>query len=162
MLLNPKYGRVGMIAFPYFFFLEMIGPVIELGGYLSFLVALVLGRVSVLYMSAFLLLAIVFGIALSMAAIGLEELTFRRYPKLSDLIELLILAVLENLGFRQLSTVWRAQGLWSAIRGKSGWGVMVRRGFEPDSPRALRAPVIPDESGEASSQKSQDAEKLSA
>jgi len=129
MLLNPKYGRLGLFAFPYFFFLEMLGPLIELGGYVTFVIALVLGRVSALYMVAFLLLAIVFGIALSVAAIGLEELTFRRYPRVSDLVELFVLAFLENFGFRQLSTFWRARGLWSALRGKGHWGRMERKGF---------------------------------
>lgn len=161
MLLNPRYGRIGLAAFPYFFFLEMIGPVIELGGYVVFVIMLLLGQVSALYMSAFLLLAIVFGIALSMAAIGLEELTFRRYPKLSDLIELLVLAVLENFGFRQLSTFWRAQGLWSAVRRKQAWGVMERRGFARElraSSEAMPSPV----QAESPAQKSQDAEKATA
>ena len=33
-----------MIAFPYFFFLEMIGPVIELLGYLSLTITILAGR----------------------------------------------------------------------------------------------------------------------
>ena len=32
MLLNPRYGRIGLLAFPNYFFLEMLGPIIELGG----------------------------------------------------------------------------------------------------------------------------------
>lgn len=162
MLLNPKYGRVGMVAFPYFFFLEMIGPLIELGGYLVFILMVVLGRVSVLYMSAFLLLAIVFGIALSMAAIGLEELTFRRYPRLQDLLELLVLAVLENIGFRQLNTFWRAQGLWSSLRRKSAWGDMERRGFTTEMRVPGQGPVLTDGHVHPAAQNSQDAEKLTA
>jgi cellulose synthase/poly-beta-1,6-N-acetylglucosamine synthase-like glycosyltransferase len=129
MLLNPRYGRIGLFGFPYFFFLEMLGPMIELGGYVTFTIAVVLGRASSVYMVAFLLLAIVFGIVLSVAAIGLEELTFRRYPRLKDLTELFVLAVLENFGFRQMSTFWRAKGIISAMRGKAAWGKMERRGF---------------------------------
>ena len=129
MLLNPKYGRVGMLAFPYFFFLEGWGPLIELAGYLSFAVALLLGLWSPLYALAFFAIAFVFGAALSLAAIGLEELSFRRYERGRDLARLLLVAVLEPLGYRQLSTWWRVKGVISALRGVQGWGAMERRGF---------------------------------
>ena len=42
MLLNPRYGRVGLLAFPYFFFLEVFGPIIEGLGYVTFLIAVIL------------------------------------------------------------------------------------------------------------------------
>lgn len=44
MLLNPRYGRVGLLAFPYYFFLEMLGPMVELLGYLSFAITLFSGH----------------------------------------------------------------------------------------------------------------------
>jgi cellulose synthase/poly-beta-1,6-N-acetylglucosamine synthase-like glycosyltransferase len=46
MILNPKYGRIGMVAAPYYFFLEVLGPVIESLGYVTFIAALLLGRAS--------------------------------------------------------------------------------------------------------------------
>lgn len=129
MLLNPRYGAVGLLSFPYFFFLEMLGPVIEVAGYAAFIVTIALGLASLPYVLAFLALAIAFGIALSVAAIGLEELTFRRYHRTGDLGRLFWLAFLENFGYRQLNSVWRIQGMWSVLRGKKGWGALERKGF---------------------------------
>ncbi len=129
MLLNPRYGRVGMVAFPYFFFLEMCGPIIEFLGYISFAVAVILGVASKQYIIAFLLVAFVFGTVLSVSAVALEELGFRRYLRLGDLFRLLGLSVVENFGYRQLSTFWRMKGTVSAMRGQKGWGRMERRGF---------------------------------
>lgn len=129
MLLNPRYGRIGMFAFPYFYILEMLGPLIELGGYLSFVVALFLGAVSPLFVIAFLLVAFFLGIALSIAAVGLEELSFRRYHRLSDLVRLFLLAIFENFGYRQLSTFWRVKGTLTALQGKKTWGRMEHKGF---------------------------------
>ena len=120
MLFNPKYGRAGMIAFPYFFFLEMIGPVIELLGYLSLTITILAGRAQWPLVLAFFAVAIVLGSALSLAAVALEELSFRRYPRLSDLLKLFALALVENIGYRQLSTWWRIKGLVSAVRGVEG------------------------------------------
>ena len=74
MLLNPRYGRIGMLAYPYFVFLEMLSPLVEVLGYIGFVVALVLGRVSTVYATAFLSVAIGLGIGLSFSAVALEEL----------------------------------------------------------------------------------------
>jgi len=131
MLFNPRFGRVGLFAMPYFFFLEMLGPAIEIVAYVGFGIALAFGRVNWLYAGTFFLLAIALGIALSLAALALEELSFRRYPRPRDLLVLFRSACLEAFGYRQLSTLWRTRGLFAALRGKRGWGAMPRQGFSP-------------------------------
>lgn len=129
MLFNPRYGRIGLVAFPYFFFLEMLGPLIEFFGYLSFILAVVLGRASGPYIIVFFMAAFVFGVVLSVAAVALEELSFHRYPRLTDLFKLFGLAVLENFGYRQLTSYWRIRGFFSGMRRVKGWGKMERKGF---------------------------------
>lgn len=136
MLFNPRYGRAGMIAYPYFFFLEMLGPVIELLGYVSFTVTVLAGRAEWPFVIAFLSVAIILGVALSLSAVALEELSFRRYPRVSDLVRLFGLAILENFGYRQLSAWWRLKGTISAIRGVEGWGHMTRKGFTVEDTEA--------------------------
>lgn len=132
-MLRPRYGAVGMLAYPYFFFLEMLGPLIEFAGYGTLLLAVLLGRVSPLYGLTFFLLAFVMGGALSAAAVCLEELTIRRYPTTRNLAHLMILAFAEPFGYRQLNTYWRVRGLISAWRGHQHWGEMSRRGFVAES-----------------------------
>ena len=40
-------------------------------------------------------------------------------------------AIVENLGYRQLTCVWRIQGLWSQLaRRNAVWGEMTRQGFD--------------------------------
>lgn len=132
MLFNPRYGTVGLLAFPYFFFLEMLGPAIELVGYCAFAITVALGLASPPYILAFLALAIAFGIALSILAVGLEEVTFRRYHRTSDLLRLLWLAIIENIGYRQINSWWRIRGTLSSLRGSREWGHMRRKGFRAD------------------------------
>jgi cellulose synthase/poly-beta-1,6-N-acetylglucosamine synthase-like glycosyltransferase len=129
MFMNPRYGRIGMFAFPYFYLLEMLGPAIELPGYFTFLIAVIWGTVSTSYLIAFFLVAFIFGVALSVFSVALEELTFRRYPKFTDLFRLFFLAVIENFGYRQLTIYWRIHGFISALRKVEGWGKMERKGF---------------------------------
>ncbi|MCS3685907.1 hypothetical protein GGP76_003288 [Salinibacter ruber] len=70
--------------------------------------------------------------ALSLSAVTLEELTFRRYEKTADFAQLLFLPVVETFGYRQINAWWRVRGLWSYFRGNKEWGAMERAGF--DSP----------------------------
>lgn len=127
MLLNPRFGRVGLVAYPYFYFLEMIGPLFEAVGYIGFVLLLALGRLSTEFTLAFLGLAFLLGLTISIASVGLEELTFRRYQRTRDVGRLFLLAVIENFGYRQLSTYWRVRGLLRLRR--TGWGAMTRKGF---------------------------------
>ncbi len=133
MLFNPRYGRLGLFAYPYFFFLEMLGPLLETLGYAAFLVTLLSGRATGAYALAFLAVAFVFGMVLSISAVALEEVTFRRFPRRRDLFLLFLIAALENLGYRQLNTYWRLKGTLSGILGRGGWGAMPRKGFGAQS-----------------------------
>ncbi|MEW6238546.1 MAG: glycosyltransferase [Candidatus Omnitrophota bacterium] len=129
MLFNPRYGRIGLLAFPYYFFLEGLGPVIEFMGYISFLITLIIGAASPYYIAGFISVAFVFGVALSFAAVGLEELSFRRYPNFQDLLQLFFLSIVEILGYRQINSYWRMKGFFSFLSRKKGWGKMERKGF---------------------------------
>ena len=126
---NPRYGTVGLLAYPYFLLLEGLGPLIEIAGYVAFAITLAAGLWSPAFVASFLLLAILVGIALSAAAVALEELTFRRYPRWVDLLRLFSAAVVENLGYRQLNQWWRLQGTLAVVRGVRHWGPQQRRGF---------------------------------
>ncbi len=129
MLLNPGYGLIGMLAMPYYFLFEMLGPVVELVGYLALVVGLLLGIVNLPFAIAFFAAAIGLGVLMSTAAVLLEEFRFRRYAHWRDLFKLLLFGVLENFGYRQLTTAWRAWAVVSYLRKDSSWGAMERRGF---------------------------------
>ncbi|HSK18073.1 MAG TPA: glycosyltransferase [Longimicrobiales bacterium] len=128
MLLNPKYGRIGMVAYPYFWFMEGFGPAVEVLGYAAFTIAFIFGWVATEFVVAFLLLSVFSGIALSLAAVALEELSFRRYTGGRDFGRLLLLSVIENLGYRQYLAFARFKGLIMAMLGRRDWGAMEKKG----------------------------------
>ncbi|NNM35356.1 MAG: glycosyltransferase family 2 protein [Gemmatimonadetes bacterium] len=141
MLFRPAYGATGMVSFPHFFLLEMMGPVVETLGYLAFGATVAMGLASPGYVLAFFTLSVLLGVVMSLSAVVLEELAFGRYSSRRDLLWLFALAVLENLGYRQLNMVWRLKGLVRAIRGAQGWGRMERRGFSGSVPSAGKQPA---------------------
>ncbi len=129
MLLNPRYGRIGLFSFPTFLIVELFGPLVEAFGYIAFVASLWLGLLN--GPVALLLLALAFGVGLaqSLAALALEQFALRRYRSLRDILQLLLLVVVENVGYRQLTVWWRLKGTWKFLRGDSSWGVMTRTGF---------------------------------
>ena len=129
MMLNPKYGPIGLIGFPYFVFFEMLAPVVELSGYVIIPLSYALGVLDFRFFALFLTVAILFGIILSTGSVVLEELSFRRYPKTLDLLKLVLAGFLENFGYRQLTLWWRVKGTWDYLRGSTSWGQMERKGF---------------------------------
>jgi len=136
MAFNPSFGMVGMFGFPYFILFEMLGPTIELIGYLIAVPGFFLGVLSPELFLLFFLVSMGFGTLISISALLLEELTVRRYPRPSDVMRLFAAAVIENFGLRQLLTVWRTKALIDAFRGKKGWGAQKRIGFRAPSTEA--------------------------
>ncbi len=122
-------GFLGWFGLPYFALFEVFGPVIELAGIIMTLGGFAAGIVDLATVGAFFIVSILFGMALSMAAVLLEEMTVRKYPAPKDLGYLIVAAACEGFGYRQLNMVWQVEGLWDSWRGKTGWGKMERRGF---------------------------------
>ena len=132
MLLNRRFGRPSLLGYSYYALFELIGPVLEGLGYLGFLLAVALGVASWPYMAAFFVLAFVLGMGFNFGAVGLEELSFRRYSAGGDFRRLLLVGVVEVFGYRQLNTWWRLRGLWTFSRGERGWGSIRRTGFKDE------------------------------
>jgi cellulose synthase/poly-beta-1,6-N-acetylglucosamine synthase-like glycosyltransferase len=136
---NPRYGAMGMIAFPYFVLVELLAPVVEAVGLIGLALGLAFGVINWPFAALFFLAAYGLGLVLSLSGLLLEEFSFHRYWRVRDRLVLLAWAVLENLGFRQMTVVWRLRGLWKYLRGRTDWGSMERKGFQrvptPPSPR---------------------------
>lgn len=129
MLFNPRYGRIGLVALPILILEDVIGPPAELLGYIIVPVLLVLGFLTSDVAVAFLCLTFVFGTALSLGTMVLEEWQLRRTPKASDLLRLGLAAVLENFGYRQANLFFRLRGIWRFCRNDTTWAAVPRAGF---------------------------------
>jgi cellulose synthase/poly-beta-1,6-N-acetylglucosamine synthase-like glycosyltransferase len=131
MLFRPRYGRIGFLGMPFFTFGEMLAPLVEVLGYAVTAVGLWLGVLDVPFAMLFFLVALSYGMILSIWGIVLEEVGFRRYRRWADLGRLLAFAALENFGYRQLTVWYRLRAFWSAMRDRGAWGRMTRTGFAP-------------------------------
>lgn len=136
---NPRYGATGLVAFPYYALGEMMAPVMEVVGWIVVVAGLWLDVLSPGYALLFFGLAYGYQLLLTLASIWLEQLTFRVYPDVREYLRLLLLAVVEPFGYRQLTTWWRLRAFVGFLKDVGGWGAMVRTGFESASPDDGRA-----------------------
>src|SRR6185369_11207556 len=84
MFMNPRYGSIGLLVFPYFVLFEALGPAIEFAGYLGFIFFFWFDLIDYDFALLFLLLAIIWGIWLTLGVILLDNFIFRRYRTVGD------------------------------------------------------------------------------
>ncbi len=134
MFFNPRYRATGLLVFPYYVLVELMAPVVEALGIIGLVLGLVFGLVDWQFAALFFLTAYGLGTALTSFTLLLEDLSFHRYSTFSDRARLFGWALLENLGYRQMTVWWRLRGIWKYLRGRKEWGAMERRGFAAPSP----------------------------
>jgi hypothetical protein len=103
-------------------------------------VSLALGVINVKFAVVFFAVAVLSGVLLSLAAVLLEDLAFRRFERRGELLQLVAYSVAENFGYRQLMTCYRVRGFFAYLRGNKAWGEMRRVGFTPVAVSTPEAP----------------------
>jgi cellulose synthase/poly-beta-1,6-N-acetylglucosamine synthase-like glycosyltransferase len=130
IFLNPRYGIIGLLAYPFFLIAEGLGPLIEVLGFVLFFASWYFDMVAYPLLYLFILATIVLNILLSIGSIIFEEMTYQRYPNTSMIIKLIGLSFIEVFIYRPLTVWYRLVGLFQYFTGKKGgWGKMVRKGF---------------------------------
>ena len=102
MFLNPRYGWVGLVGYPYFVFVEALGPLVEFSGYLGVVLFYLFGLLSREFALLFFLVAFGWGTLISVGSILLDNFLYKRYGSLRDILKLMIYSLFEVFGYRQL------------------------------------------------------------
>ncbi|MCJ7466467.1 MAG: glycosyltransferase family 2 protein [Maribacter sp.] len=130
MFFNSKFGRLGLLSYPYWFFYEWLSPLLEFFGFITVLVFYYLG---ILYWDFFIAITVtvyMFSIMFSFYAILWDVCAYNEYSRTKDILILMLCAVIEPIVFHPIV-------VWSAVRGnikkllkiKSSWGSQMRKGF---------------------------------
>lgn len=130
LIFNPRHGMLGLLSVPFHAYIEAIGCVVEALGLLILPISFFIGAMPFSLFLLLMFLAFGYGTLLSMASVLLAEATVRRYPKVSDMMTLVKYAFLENLGYRQLVSIYRAQGVLRYFAGSRKWEVVEHAGVE--------------------------------
>ncbi|MBD1395633.1 glycosyltransferase family 2 protein [Pontibacter sp. JH31] len=129
MILNKRYGILGLVSLPMWVLFEWLAPLIEFFGLLFFCILAILGYANWLYFFSFLGLVYSFAIMVSVFAILFEERSYQQYKRPKHMLKLVFTALLEPFVYHPV-TVWAAvKGNYDLLTGKKSWGEMTRAGF---------------------------------
>ena len=138
LILSWRASPSHAVAFLSQLLIELLGPVWELLGLVLLAVQIVAGHFDVIFGTIYIGVFVLGGTINSLFGIALENVVCPRYPRSRDSALLVLYALLENLGYRQITAWWRVRGLWNALRRRHEWGAMARLGHAP-APEAAEA-----------------------
>jgi cellulose synthase/poly-beta-1,6-N-acetylglucosamine synthase-like glycosyltransferase len=119
LLLNARYGATGLVALPYLLIGEALAPFVEVAGYICLVLALLTGGWS--FAVLFLLVGPGYATLLSLWAITLERSGARRFGGTRPLVRLVLWALAEPFGYRQMLLWARLRASWRFVRGRHSW-----------------------------------------
>jgi cellulose synthase/poly-beta-1,6-N-acetylglucosamine synthase-like glycosyltransferase len=129
LLFNKKYGRLGLLGYPYWLMFEYLAPIIEFFGILWFLFLAVTGRLNWPFFLLLLGFVYFFAVSLSIWSVLFEEVTFHKYEKRRDVLKLIGTAFLEPFFYHPLVMLMSIKGNIDKLLKRNTWGKMERKGF---------------------------------
>ncbi|PCE63926.1 glycosyltransferase family 2 protein [Sediminicola luteus] len=130
MFFNPKYGRLGMISYPYWFFYEWLAPLLEFFGFFSIIAFYFAGILNWDFFIGISITIYAFMVMFSFYAILWDVYSYNEYKKTKDLLILMVCALTEPLFFHPLVTFAAVRGNYKKLfKIQSGWGTITRKGF---------------------------------
>jgi len=129
LFFNPKYGKLGLLGYPYWFFFEWLAPLLEFVGIVVFIVLAIIGRLNVPFFLLLLGFVYFFSVSVSIWSVLFEEISFHKYEKRRDVLKLMLTAFLEPLFYHPVAMLMNVKGNIDKIFRKSTWGRQERAGF---------------------------------
>jgi biofilm PGA synthesis N-glycosyltransferase PgaC len=129
IFMNPGYGRLGVLGYPYWLLFEWMSPLIAFSGFIYTIYLAIFHKLNIPFFLLLYLFVYTFAVSLSVWAVLFEEITFHKYGRKRDVLRLLASALVEPF-FYPMHTLFAVIGNIEAIGGKQGWGKAKRSGFE--------------------------------
>ena len=125
MMLNPRYGAVGLLGMPFYFVTECIAPFFEVASVLTLALAVALGVFDLPHFAAFVAAISLLNASFTIAALVVQDRLMREM-EWRDLLRLVLVSPLELLLYRPWLTVARVKGTIDSMRGRKTWNKFER------------------------------------
>lgn len=118
MFFNPRYGATGLISYPFQFFGEFLGPIIEFIGYLAVIIGMYLNMIDWRFAVLFFIVTWGFATIITLATMLISVISFNKYRQIRDVIYLFFLVIFESFGYRQIISLCRVVATFRYFIGK--------------------------------------------
>jgi biofilm PGA synthesis N-glycosyltransferase PgaC len=129
LFLNRKYGKLGLLGYPYWLLFEYLAPIIEFLGILWFFFLVITSKLNWPFFLLLTGFVYFFAVSLSIWAVLFEEITFHKYERRRDVLRLVGTAFLEPLFYHPMVMLMSIKGNIDKLFNKKSWGKMERKGF---------------------------------
>ena len=129
MTFNPRYKTAGLLAMPYNWLFEFLGAIVEVLGFFVIPFSLIMGELNGFFFAMYLLISLSLGVMLSVGGIILEQKTRKGCMSAKQAMHLSGIAVLENLGYRQMIMLARVSGIIRFRKYREQWSKIKRKEF---------------------------------
>lgn len=130
VFLNPKYGKTGLLAFPYFVFFEFAVPILEVIGLAVLLLDFLFFDINYHFLLIVSVFIYLFYTAITLLSVFFDQLVYQHYSNIKEMLTLILMVFLEPFIYHPLNVYASIKGYWNFLRKKEQkWGVMSRKGF---------------------------------
>lgn len=127
ILLNPKYGLIGVFSFLYFLIYELLSCILDIVGIVIVILSYFAGILSIEFLFVFFIFYITYGVAISVTSIMLENYVFNHIPSVWSILKLILLSIIECFGYRQICSWCRLTGIIGYRKRKHEWNKISRK-----------------------------------
>ena len=139
IMFEPKYGRLGLVAMPYYLIFEALGPIVKTFTYVFIAYLVATGRIHDLFFLLLTLSVVLIGmLGLGIATVTVESwsrknspthLRALRYRTGREWLKLLVTALYSELAFGFVRNFWQLAGIRDFLKGIKNWGKSSRIGL---------------------------------
>lgn len=130
VFLNPKYGKTGLLIFPYYLLYEFAVPVLEILGLIVLTIDLLFFNINYEFLLISSTFVYLFYISITLISVFLDQLIYKHYTGIKEVLILIVMIFIEPFVFHPLNVYASIKGYWHFLRQKEQkWGVQTRQGF---------------------------------
>nr|WP_315251436.1 glycosyltransferase [uncultured Flavobacterium sp.] len=128
---NPKYGKTGLVIFPYYLFYEFIVPVLECIGVIVLIIDFIFFEINYDFLIIVSTFVYLFYITLTLISVFLDQQIYKHYTGNKEVLILLLMIFIEPFIYHPLNVLASIKGYIHFFRQKKQkWGIQVRQGFK--------------------------------
>lgn len=131
MFFNPRYGILGLLSYPYWFFAEWMASLIEAGGYIFVALVIIFQLINWQIFIALVIFVYCYAVFLTIFSLLTQQIIYHKFIRFKDILKLCGTAFLEPFFYHPRTVWWALRGNWDKVFKKGhSWGAMTRKGFD--------------------------------
>ena len=130
VILNPKYKRTGLVAFPYYIACEFAVPILEVIGIIFIILNILFFGINYPFLIAISISVYLFYVLITLISVSLDQKVHKQYSSIKEILTLILMIFIEPIVYHPLNVYASIKGYYHFLMNtEKKWGTMIRTGF---------------------------------